>query len=380
MRILFICPYSWEYGGPPKVVFDLSEVFLQSDTNTVAIASVCLKNQKTYTLADKVDLHEFKGSFLSKIWPYFSFKLFFWLLKNAKKYDVIHVHGIWHFPSFVPFVIKSKAKKVLSVHGMLEPWGLQKGAFKKKLFSFLFQKRILKNCDVIHVLKTSEKNDVEQFLGAGSMKSIKVIPNGLKINEFSLNTIQSGVFREKYQLQSSPFVLFLGRINEKKGIRLLLSAFLRISKQNKFVKLVIAGPDDGFLSEMMQFINQNNLNERIIYTGMLSGNLKEAVLSDANVFVLPSYSEGFSIAALEALYAGVPCCFSDNIGFSEVVSKEKAGIIAQMNEVDLSDKLLWMLENENACKAMAKRGVELVKDYYDIEIIGERFLDEYSQI
>ena len=142
----------------------------------------------------------------------------------------------------------------------------------------------------------------------------------------------------------------------------------------------MAGPDDGYLSVTQNFIKENNLSDKIILVGMLTGKDKLAALADADIFVLPSHSEGFSIATLEALISGVPSLLSNRVGFGEAIKETNAAHLVELNENSIINGLNKMLDDKDYCQTLSKNGISLVKNRYDIELVAKQLFNEFEKI
>ncbi|MFC0183641.1 glycosyltransferase [Pseudarcicella hirudinis] len=292
MKILNICGYSWDIGGPPKIIFDHAEVQLKNGAE-VTILTPISEGQRLYPVPEGARIVACKRHWLARFWAEFSPELFVWLKEHGEEYDVIHIHGLWHFAGVAPYLLNLKTAKVITIHGLLDKWTLSKGYWKKMIFSWLFQKRILRNTDLIQINNLDEKQDLLNYLGY-QHQNVAIVPNGMKLANF-MNLPAKGNFRKKYNLpEDKKIVLFLSRINLKKGLDLLLPAFKELARKRDDAILVLAGSDDGYLSQTQSFITGNNLQDYIIPVGLLTGDDKLAAFSDADIFTLPSHSEGFN--------------------------------------------------------------------------------------
>ena len=291
----------------------------------------------------------FRSHWLAKFWAEFSPELYTWIKQHGNEYDVIHIHGVWHFAGVAPYFAGIKTAKCITTHGLLDSWTIRKGYWKKMLFGFLFQKQILKNTELIQINNTDEQADLKRFLGF-QHPNVQIIPNGMNLKDFE-KLPSKNTFRDKFSIQKAQkIVLFLSRINLKKGLDLLLPAFKEISLKRSDCLLIMAGPDDGYLAETERFIKENHLGNRIKLVGMLTGNDKLAAFTDANIFALPSHSEGFSIATLEALISGVPSLLSDRVGFGEAIRANNAAHLIDLNVESIVAGLMQMLDNQEYCQ------------------------------
>ena len=378
VKILNICAYSWDIGGPPKIIYDhaVEQIKLGAE---VTILTPINEGQKLYALPEGAKIVVCKRHWLAKIWAEFSPELFFWIKKHGNEYDVIHIHGLWHFAGLAPYLAGVKTPKCVTIHGLLDRWALANGYWKKKLFGTLFQKSVLDKTELIQINNLDEKNDLQNFLGH-THPNVKIVPNGMNLKNFE-KLPEKGIFKEKYNIpKDKKLILFLSRINIKKGLDLLLPAFKTILAKRNDCILVLAGPDDGYLSETERFIETESLQESIKLVGMLVGEDKLAAFADADIFVLPSHSEGFSIATLEALVSGIPSLLSDRVGFGESIRESNAAHLVELNPESIVNGLTKMLDDEKYCELLANNGKALVKEKYDIELVAKNLFEEFKKI
>ena len=378
MKILNICGYSWDIGGPPKIIYDHAVVQMKLGAE-VTILTPISEGQKLYAIPEGAKVITCKRHWFAKFWAEFSPELYTWIKQHGNEYDVIHIHGVWHFAGVAPYLAGIKTAKCITTHGLLDSWTIGKGYWKKMLFGSLFQKRILKNTELIQINNTDEQADLKRFLGF-QHPNVQIIPNGMNLKDFE-KLPPKNTFRDKFSiLKAQKIVLFLSRINLKKGLDLLLPAFKEISLKIDDCLLIMAGPDDGYLAETERFIKENHLENRIKLVGMLTGNDKLAAFADADIFALPSHSEGFSIATLEALISGVPSLLSDRVGFGEAIRANNAAHLIDLNVASIVAGLTQMLDNQTYCQELSQNGITLVKNNYDIEIVAKRLFEEFEKI
>jgi glycosyltransferase involved in cell wall biosynthesis len=378
MKILNICGYSWDIGGPPKIIYDHAVVQMKLGAE-VSILTPISEGQKVYAIPEGAKVITCQRHWFAKYWAEFSPELYRWIKKHGNEYDIIHIHGVWHFAGVAPYLAGITTAKCITTHGLLDSWTIGKGYWKKMLFGVLFQKRILKNTQLIQINNTDELADLKRFLGF-QHPNVQIIPNGMNLSDFEQLPAKN-IFRNKYSIPADKkIILFLSRINLKKGLDLLLPAFREISSQRNDCLLVMAGSDDGYLAETEDFIKENNLADKIQLVGMLTGNDKLTAFTDADIFALPSHSEGFSIATLEALISGIPSLLSDRVGFGEAIRQNNAAHLVDLNVKSIVNGLNKMLDNQDYCEKLSKNGIELVKSKYDIEIVARDLFREFQKI
>jgi len=377
-KLLHICSYSWEIGGPPSVIFNLSNSY--KDQVNTDIVTTLTSNHTLYSIFSGQRIFVFKKSFLSKIIPDFSIKSLFWFIKNVFKYDFVVVHGLWNFGSVLAFFLPKRTRLILTIHGFLDPYVLKRSRFKKKIFWFIFQKYCFKKASIIHAISLEEEMKLKKMFPHYKNKII-FIPNGIQDPLLIKNINQPNThFKNLINsfLKDSVYTfLYLGRINKKKGIDLIIESFYRlVEKQNTAnIKLIIAGPIDNYDLEFQE------LQKRFIHTNILI--LPAVILEEkiylfkkVNAFLLPSYSEGFSIAALEAISYGKACIFSKNIGFSNEAFEEHSALICDLSVKSLMEKMSLLINDYELNLLLSKNSRDLFLRNYQIDSISKRYYKE----
>jgi len=377
-KILHICSYSWEIGGPPSVIFNLSNSFKNLvDTD---ITSTIASDHSLYLNFPGQRIFVFKKSLLSQIIPDFSIKSFFWFKKYAYRYDFVVVHGLWNFGSILALFLNKRTRLILTIHGFLDPYVFKRSIFKKSLYWFIFQKYCFKKAWIIHAISSQEeillKNLFPQF-----KNKIKFIPNGIQ-DPISKNSqiIPSENFKKSIDvfLSDSEYTfLYLGRINKKKGIDLILEAFSSLVKKysSNNIKLIIAGPIDNYQIAFEELKNRFRHLNILVLPSVISEE-KTYLFSQVDSFLLPSHSEGFSIAALEAISYGKACIFSKNIGFSDEALKDNAALICDLNIKSLEEKMSLLINNLELNILLRKNSRSFFLKNYQIDDIANRYYKE----
>ena len=301
----------------------------------------------------------------------------------VSQFDIIHIDSIFRATSILGGHYARKCKKphLISPRGSLMKEPLKKkSSLKKKIYLALIEKRNLAGADAIHFTVEREKTEYEER-GLPLKKSI-VIPNGLDPTVLS-EEMPSGFFRSKFGIdRDKKIVLFLSRINWKKGLDTLIPAFAMVKKNIPEATLVIAGSDDeGYQKKVENMINENNLKEsEVIFTGMLLGEDKVAAFRESDVFALPSYSENFGMAVLEAMYFGLPVVITPEVGISGEVKEFGAGIVVSKKNEEVSAAILKIISDKKFAEETGIRGRELVKKTFLMPAIAEKWLEEYHNL
>lgn len=378
MKILNICGYSWEIGGPSQVIYEHAKVQLRLGAD-VTILTPESPGERIYPVPDGARLITVPRHALARLLPEFSPELYRYVRDHADEYDLVHLHGLFHFGSMYPLAHRMCARRVLTIHGTLDRWAMRKSRWKKELVSTLFQRRLLGNADLIHVHNQDEADDVQRYLGRPPRRLL-ICNNGMDLDAYTALPAP-GSFRRKYGIaDSEKIILFLSRLNVKKGLDLLLPAFRALAAQRPDVRLAVVGPDDGYRANVETFVQENNLSTRVLLTGMLTGAEKLAAFRDADLFALPTYSESFSIAALEALLLGLPALLSDRVGFGEQLRATGAAHLTELTTARVQQGLEKLLDDAAYADELRQRGPRFVRDFADINVVATRLYRAFEAL
>jgi glycosyltransferase involved in cell wall biosynthesis len=285
----------------------------------------------------------------------------------------VHIHGVWETHCMIAAGIARECKRpyVISVHGMLEEWAIRHKRLKKALYGALVEIRGMQRAACLRALSLDEVNDYRRL---GLTNPIAIIPNGT----YPPPDAAPSLFRDAYpKLAGKRIILFLGRLHPKKGVPLLLQAWARISRRTDDVHLVIAGPDPENMWPALEKLTDLQQSS-VTFVGMLTGELKWSALAAASLFVLPSYSEGFSIAVLEALAMGVPAIVSKQCHIPEVAIHDCGWVIepaVDPLEQALADFLSFSQEEAGL---IGKRGRDLVRTRFHASVVGNQMAQLYD--
>ena len=232
----------------------------------------------------------------------------------VRETDVLHGHGLYVGTNFIFGREARRQGKPLVYHvqGMFEPYILQRSRWKKRLVHMVFEDA---NINHVRLWRALTVKEADQIRACGYKAPIVVAPNGLRVCDYPkpadlLAPIDTPLI--KGLVKSKKRLLFLGRIHPKKGLDLLLSGWARLPQERSEWELVIAGPDEqGYLGQIKALASSLGIEKEIIYTGTVTGNVKIALLYSADIFALPSYSEGLPVSLLEAMSCEVPVVASD---------------------------------------------------------------------
>ena len=281
---------------------------------------------------------------------------------------LIHDHGIWLSPNHAVAVYARRFKqiRVVSPRGMLSDWAINRGRLKKRLAWWAYQKADLASAEAFHVTSPEEAAEVRAL---GLKQPIAIIPNGVS---FPLAPIERKPDQGRYRM------LFLSRIHPKKGLMELVRAWDQSHVTSDW-ELVIAGPDErGYQKEIEAEVRSRALTDRIRFAGPVSDSDKWRSYADADLFILPSFSENFGIVIAEALAAGLPVITTTGTPWSEL-PKRDCGWWVEPNVDDLSTAIsvATSLSDERR-KMMGDNGREWVEQSFTWTAAAKKMVDFYS--
>jgi glycosyltransferase involved in cell wall biosynthesis len=309
----------------------------------------------------------------------FSWPLTRWLKQHVKDYDLVHIHALFSYAA-IPAAYWAKSHAVPYIVrplGVLNRWGMKnRRPWLKKLSFSLIDRRILAGTAAIHFTSEQERTEAGEL---GIKNRAVVIPNAA---ELPIETNKRrGQFRARHpQLADRTIILFLSRLDSIKGLDLLLPAFAQARKQYPCSMLVIAGSGEAaYVSHLQQEAARLGIASDMIWTGFLAGEEKWAAFRDADIFVLPSYSENFGVAAVEAMACGLPVVVSDQVAIHWEISDARAGLVVPCETVELTQALAAMLADNRLRMEMGANGYRLARIKFSSETVWKRLADLYRE-
>ena len=269
---------------------------------------------------------------------------------------VAHGHGLHVYPNFAigRLARRGGVPLVYHPHGMFEPWILARSRGKKRVAGWLFEDANFRHARLWRALTARE---ADQVRAQGLTAPVVVLPNGIDPAPFAGPRVTDGKTRRQ--------VLFLGRLHPKKGLPLLVAAWAALGRAAADWEIVIAGPDElGHRAEVEAQVRAAGLGEAVRFIGPVAGAAKVACLLAADVFVLPSHSEGFSVAILEALAAGLPVVATRACNFPGLTSSGAGWECEPTAESVTGALALALAAGDDARRQRGELGRRLVVENY----------------
>ena len=396
LRILFtVHGYKPAYriGGPILSVTSLAEALVKKGHSVTVFTTNC---NMSYDLdvpvdcpqkVDGVEVWYFrKEELLKKIFPFIPYLSksmgYLYAPAMAKELDTIVpsmdlVHA--HLPFIYPTGAAAKAARLhhkpffYHQRGVLDPQRLRFRSFKKCLFLKMIEEPILRSATTLIALTEAEKESYRVL--CPSVPS-RVIPNGINAAEYRTQPDDPAILNLRPGAQ---VILFLGRLHPVKGADKLIEAFLRMCKEVPDAVLVMAGPDEFMIEDKFRaLVRQHGLQDRILFPGMVEGQIKKDLFARADLFCLPSVAEGFSMAILEALASATAVMISPGCHFPKVET-EGVGRVVETDPEVMSKAMIELLRDRKQLQEMGRKGREFVLRDYSWDTIANDMVDAYRE-
>jgi len=378
MKILFLTPtFPPIHGGIGIHVSELSKRLARK--HEISIASVYLEGIPKLDFAEFIPLTKVPSNY------YYGFRVFEHVLKSAnrlssilesKKFDLVHSHSAY----FDLFVGLGKQKNVITLHNSFI-FDFYEFIIRKKKLRLNYLDEIMNRMfSKIYLSKFNLKIFVSDFLRRmyDCRRDYTIIPNGVDSRVFRPLTPSRII--EKFKLdQSKKHILFVGRLCREKGIYYLVESFKLLSEKVKEVNLIMIGDGVEYVN-LLNFIKKLNLRERIlIIRDFIPTPELVEFFNFCDFLVLPSLYEPFGLVIIESLACEKPVIATSTGGIPEILN-EDVGILVPVNSKCLADKMMFLLENEDVCKKMGKRGRRLIEEKYDWGVIASQTERVYEKI
>lgn len=303
--------------------------------------------------------------------------------------DVVHVHALWEEIQHRGARLCQRLRRpyVLRPCGALQPWAMQQGRLKKRLYLALRMRRNLERAAAIHCTTHAESAAVAGFeFGA----PLIVEPNGVDLRQFSGVSREQGrallaqlAARAGAELGHRKVVVFLGRLHPSKGLDVLVPAFVNSTRAGAAdAMLVLAGPqpDDATVDFVKRTADEAGMADRIVMTGLLARHERAAALVGADLFALTSYTENFGISVVEALAAGCPVIISEHVEVQEMLAGAGVGEVIAQERSAASAALSRWLEDDEHRRVAGERARTFAAEHFDWDRIAGRWADHYGRL
>ena len=273
------------------------------------------------------------------------------LRRHVGEFDVVHTHAIYLWPLWTAGRSAQRAgvPYVVSPRGMLEKALIeQKSAWLKAALIGFVEKRTLEGAAAIHVTSRREADEAAAF--GFNLREVREIPNGVDAAPPPPAPISAAIAKI---ISDGPFVLFVGRINWKKGLDRLIAAMAHAPG----IRLLVAGNDEeAYRAALDGIAKRYGVADRVVFTGPVHGGDKTALIDHARALVLTSYSENFGNVVLEAMAAGRPVIVSREVGLAALVEASGSGIVTDGSPEHLGGSIVSLAGDQAKRDSMGRNG------------------------
>ncbi|MBW4613778.1 MAG: hormogonium polysaccharide biosynthesis glycosyltransferase HpsP [Desmonostoc vinosum HA7617-LM4] len=387
MKILQIVPsISLIYGGPSQMVLELAPALAKEgvDVTILTTDSNGDSGQKPLDVPlnrpIKQDGYEIIYFRCAPFRRYkFSLDLLQWLKHHAQDFDIAHIHALFSPISSAAATVcrQYKLPYILRPLGTLDPADLRKKKQLKQLYVAILERRNLASAAAIHFTSKQEAKISERF-GVATLDL--VIPVGVSpIKEHS----GSSFYKQLGIPNDLPLILFMSRIDPKKGLNLLIPALEKLLTNGYNFHFVLAGTnpqDPDYEQKIKSQIQNSPLRSHTTITGFVTGELKVSLLQAADLFVLPSYYENFGIAVAEAMVAGTPVVISDQVHIYQQVQDSESGWVGTTDVQALFELLQTALQNPQERQRRGLNAQKYALQHFSWDAIARQTIQAYNQI
>lgn len=387
MRVLHVIPsVAPVYGGPSQAVIDMCRALTPcgveplvatTDADGHGRLSVEYGRIVSYRGAPTI----FFPRQLTESFKY-SRPLARWLAVHVPEFGAVHIHAVFSHACItaanacrrngVPYIIRPL--------GTLDPWSMRQKSLRKRVLWHLGAKQALGGASAIHYTTAEEKRLAETSLG---LRSGVVIPLGIS-REFVAEPGAAEQFRDRHPtLGQHPYVLILCRLHPKKGLEPFLKVFLALTTDAEFTgwRLVVAGDGDpSYVAGLKRTVQEQNGDQRVLFTGWLGGEDKRAALRGAALMALPSHQENFGLSIVEALASGVPALVSPYVNLAGEIEAAGAGWVVDLEPAALREGLRRAMHDPDNRARRGAAGRELAVSRFTWPPIANQLAELYAAI
>lgn len=302
-----------------------------------------------------------------------------WLRKNVGNFDVAHIHGVFTYPSTI-------AGRIARSHGIpylvrplggLSLYSLARHRLRKRVYLALFERPYLDHAAGIHFTAPAEAEEAaDRNLKPPALVVPLGTPEPLPISD---TDVQS--FTAKHGIGSNLRLLYLGRLDPKKGLELLFQALADAGRRLPEWQLLIAGSGpEVYTAQLHSAAERAGLGKRVLFLGELRGTEKSAAFRAADIFVLPSKHENFAVAAAEAMRAGLPVIVSREVGIAPYVAARRSGMVCEASIASLAECLGRLGNDPVLRREMGENGRRVAEEFFSWPQIAQRLMGIYRAI
>ncbi len=380
MRVLHVIPSLSLTQGGPSFALPVMERALTAagiDVETVTTDDDGPGRHISKRMAEPIEENGVTRRYFPKQTEFYkvSLPLYRWMRREVRRFDVVHVHAVFSFASVAAAWACARAKVpyVIRPLGLLNSYGMtQRRAILKSLSMRMIEGPLLRDAAAVHFTSEAEQREAESL--GWSIRSV-VIPLGIETFDLPSRDVFLSLHPD---LRDRRRILFLSRLDPKKNVETLLEAFAQIRAERGDTALIICGDGNReYTVRLKDLAERLNIVRSVVWAGSVEGQVKRSALACADLFVLPSFSENFGIAAAEALFSGLPCVLSHGVAIAAEVAAAKAGLAINPSSGELAKAIRFYLDDDDARLAAGMNAKRLAEEKYSAAAMGERLVQLY---
>ena len=380
LRVLHVSAYfapAFRYGGPPRTILGLCRTLVNAGADVEVFTTTANGDEPLPAAPDGVTYEGVRVRYFPLAAPSVGWRasgLADAVAREAKRADLVHVHGLWNFTAWAGVRAARAAgiPYVISPRGMLQPDAMARHHAAKILAYHVIEARNLRGAALLHATSDPEARALTAI-----GPRVALVANG--VAPATVSADQVARVRQRFDLpRDADLLLFLGRLHPIKRLDLLADAFIRLRQSGRSACLVIAGPDeDGHRRRVEPLFARVNADVR--WTGAVDGDDKWALVSASRALVQCSDSESFGLSVAEALAAGVPVVVSERGAWQDVAAVG-GGFVVPHDARAIADALDRLLADPRSARAMGERGRAWALRLFGWDAIGREMMREYDAI
>ncbi|MBC02115.1 MAG: hypothetical protein CMJ34_02255 [Phycisphaerae bacterium] len=381
MRILhYIQSVDFRNGGPPRAVVD-QVATMRSRGHDSGLATTVVRDVPAEWMERAEDglpevvrlgpvrgpLSRLDGGSVSTI------------REAVRRYDIVHLHGVWE-PANLQVAAACRdagTPYVISLRGMLDDWSMDQSGLRKRLYLFLGGRSMLERAAAVHCTADAELAQSRKWFPKGRGA---VVPNLMDMAPYAEVPDPAEARSRWPELASGDFsVLFLSRVQHKKGLEHLIDALAILAKGSESPRLMIAGTgDDEYEARMRSRVTERGLEHRVSWLGHVGGDLKNSLFAACDVFALPTSQENFGFVFFESLACGTPVITTDLVDTRDEIERSGGGIIIPQDAAAFAEAVASIRDGSRDPLAMGTSGREWTLKNLSTAEVSSRFEKLYE--
>lgn len=380
LRVLHVIPsVSQSSGGPSKAIGQMEQVLAASGVEVVTITTDDDGNAARLTVETGTAIAcngATRFYFPRQTLAYkASMPMLRWLRREVPGFDLVHVHALFSFAPVAAAWIARNAgvPYIIRPLGVLNHYGMEHRRSRLKALSIrLVEGGLLRNAAAVHFTADQERDEASAL---GIPMHSAVVPLGIE----SMPAASAELFLTAHPALGDRRLLFLSRVDPKKNIEVLLQAVAQARRSVAGLSLIICGDGEAaYLARLKKLSKDLGLQDCVAWAGHVDGALKASAFAAAELFVLPSFSENFGIAAVEALSAGLPCVLGEGVAVASRIDQAGAGVAVAPTADAVARAITTMLGDPALLAQASANARELAATEYSLDAMGRGLLAMYA--